>query len=180
VKSRRTIAPRMAQDVVAGGRDPVASAPMAVHLVRHAHAGSRSDWNGDDRHRPLSDRGADQAEWLRARLGDADVGRVVSSPFLRCVQTVEPLARAVEVEVEPDDALAEGADPQTALELLLSLEADNGVACSHGDLIPVLLRALVAAGMEVDGALLDKKGSLWVIELDDGRPIRGRYVPPGT
>jgi broad specificity phosphatase PhoE len=153
---------------------------MPVHLVRHAHAGSRSDWAGDDRHRPLSERGVDQATWLRERLDGAEVGRVISSPFLRCVQTVEPLAATLDVEVEADDALAEGADPQRALDLLLSLDADNGVACSHGDLIPILLRALVHAGMEVDGPLLDKKGSLWVIDLEDGRPVRGRYYPPGS
>jgi phosphohistidine phosphatase SixA len=153
---------------------------MAVHLVRHAHAGSRSDWEGDDRHRPLSERGADQAAWLSRQLVDAGVGRVVSSPFVRCVQTVEPLAATVDVEVEIHDELAEGGDPQRALDLLLSLEADNGVACSHGDLIPVLLRALVGEGMEVEGPLFDKKGSLWVIELEDGRPVRGRYVPAGS
>jgi broad specificity phosphatase PhoE len=153
---------------------------MAVHLVRHAHAGSRSDWDGDDRRRPLSERGTEQAAWLRRRLGDAGVGRVVSSPFVRCVQTVEPLAADADVVIEVDDALAEGGDPQRAFDLLISLDADDGVACSHGDLIPVLLRALVHAGMEVDGPLLDKKGSLWVIDLEDGRPVRGRYFPPGS
>jgi len=153
---------------------------MPIHLVRHAHAGSRSHWDGDDRLRPLSERGIEQSSWLADTLADRSVRRVVSSPYLRCVQTVEPLAAALGLEVEVDEALGEGADPQRAFDLLLSLAADDGVACSHGDLIPTLLRAFVNDGMAVDGPLLDKKGSLWVLDLEDGRPVRGRYRPPGS
>jgi 8-oxo-dGTP diphosphatase len=106
------------------------------------------------------------------------VRRIVSSPFLRCVQTVEPLAVARGLEVERTEALAEGADPHAALELLLELEAHAGVACAHGDLVPALLQLLVRRGMEVDVPLLDAKGSVWVLDIEGGEPRRGRYVPP--
>jgi phosphohistidine phosphatase SixA len=153
---------------------------VPIHLVRHAHAGKRSQWASDDRLRPLSERGEREAEWLVGRLAGTPVRRIVSSPFVRCVQTVEPLAAALGLEVEATDALAEHADPEAALELLLSLDQDQGVACSHGDLIPVLLRRLEADGMAVDGPLLDQKGSVWLLETKKGKVRRGRYVPPGS
>jgi 8-oxo-dGTP diphosphatase len=62
--------------------------------------------------------------------------------------------------------------------VLLSLDATDGVACSHGDLIPPLLRALRDLGMATDDPLVDQKGSLWVIQTEAGRPVQGRYHPP--
>ena len=153
---------------------------MPLFLVRHAHAGKRSDWDGDDTARPISERGEAQSASIAKLLADRSVRRIVSSPYVRCVQTVEPLGREVGVAVEADDRLAEGADPDAALELLLALDGDHGVACSHGDLIPPLLRRLVGLGMEVEGPLLDQKGSVWTIHTRDGRPTRGRYTPPST
>jgi len=151
---------------------------VPIHLVRHAHAGKRSAWDDDDRLRPLSEKGEAQATWLANRLGEQPIGRVVSSPFRRCVQTVEPLAAALGLKVETNEALSEGADTAEALAFLLELEADHGVACSHGDVIPQILRRLRADTMEVDGPLLDSKGSLWILECERGKVLRGRYVPP--
>ena len=151
---------------------------MTIFLVRHAHAGKRSDWKGDDTSRPISERGNSQTAAITELLSDRSVRRVVSSPYLRCVQTVGPIAAAAGVEVEIDDRLAEGAGAGAALELLLSLDSDHGVACSHGDLIPALLRRLVSMGMEIEGPLLDQKGSVWTITTNDGHPVQGRYTPP--
>ena len=104
--------------------------------------------------------------------------RCRSSPYVRCVQTVEPLADKLGLPVEDDERLAEGADPSAALDALLELADRGGVACSHGDLIPVLLDRLVADGMRVEGPLLDQKGSSWILETEAGRVVRGRYVAP--
>ena len=153
---------------------------MTIFLVRHAHAGKRSEWDGDDCARPLSARGEDQARGIAELLAGHPVRRIVSSPFLRCLQTVAPLASVVGTTVEGSDDLAEGAHTDQALRLLLALDADDGVACTHGDLIPPLLRELVAMGMEVDGALLDQKGSVWTIHTRTGRPVRGEYTPPSA
>jgi len=153
---------------------------VAIFLVRHAQAGKRSEWNGDDEARPLSDRGQAQSASIRDLLLGADVRRVVSSPYLRCVQTVEPAAERFGLAVEADDRLGEGADVEAALELLLALDTDDGVACSHGDLIPMLLDQLIDQGMTVDGPLLHQKGSVWTIETDGGRPVRASYTPPAA
>lgn len=153
---------------------------VTIYLVRHAHAGKRSEWTGDDAERPISDRGSAQAAAVTDLLGGLDVGHVVSSPSVRCVQTVEPLATKLGLPVEPDARLAEGSDQEAALDLLLDLDARHGVACSHGDLIPPLLRRLVEMGMSVEGPLLGQKGSVWTIRTERGRPVEGRYTPPGA
>ncbi len=153
---------------------------MTIFLVRHAHAGKRSEWKGDDVVRPVSARGVAQSEAIRDLLADRSVRRILSSPYARCVQTMEPLSAGLGVAIEPDDRFAEGARLRPALEAFLALDAVNGVACSHGDLIPELLRALVAIGMEVDGPLLDQKGSTWTIETNGGHPVRGTYTPPAA
>lgn len=119
-----------------------------------------------------------QALALAADLVDTDVGRIVSSPYVRCMQTVEPLADASRMDVEPCDAFAEGMDGDAAYAMLGELDAVDGIACSHGDVLPSLLRRLLTNGMQTDGPLLCQKGSMWIVEFVDGRPLSGRYVPP--
>jgi phosphohistidine phosphatase SixA len=153
---------------------------VTIYLVRHAHAGKRSEWKGDDEERPVSTRGEAQSESIRDLLVAGKVRRIVSSPYVRCVQTVEPAAERLGLRVEADDRLAEGADLDDSMDLLLSLARCDGAACSHGDMIPLLLEQLVARGMEVKGPLLHQKGSVWTIEVADGRPVRGRYTPPSA
>jgi 8-oxo-(d)GTP phosphatase len=111
---------------------------MKVYLVRHASAGKRSEWQGDDRLRPIDSRGEQQAQSLVDELRDASFERIVSSPYVRCVQTVESLAAARGLELEADDALAEGAGADAALELFHRIGADL-VACVHGDVLEELL-----------------------------------------
>jgi broad specificity phosphatase PhoE len=153
---------------------------VTIFLVRHAHAGKRSEWKGDDTLRPISERGTAQTAAITELLDGRTVERVVSSPFLRCIQTVEPLAEKAGVEIELDARFAEGGAPDAALEVLFELDGRHGVVCSHGDVIPALLRRLVAMGMTVDGPLLDQKGSVWTIHTKDGSPTKGRYTPPGA
>ena len=151
---------------------------VTIFLIRHAHAGKRSEWATDDRLRPLSERGIKQSRALTAVVGDIVVGRIISSPYVRCMQTVQPLGTKFDVAIETSDVFAEGADDEIAYRLLLELNDDDGAACSHGDVIPHLLRRLVADGMDTDGPLIDQKGSTWIIEMRNGRPFHGRYVPP--
>jgi 8-oxo-dGTP diphosphatase len=151
-----------------------------VYLVRHAHAGSRSAWSGDDRDRPLSTKGRAQADALRERLRDLPIGHLTSSPFRRCIETLDPLAAALGLEVEPRVEFSEGADTDTAIETMLALADLHPVVSSHGDLIPKVIRRLVADGMETDTGAVSQKGSLWVLEVSRGRVVRGRYEPPPT
>jgi 8-oxo-dGTP diphosphatase len=106
---------------------------MTVVLLRHASAGNRKKWKGDDRLRPLDDRGWEQAHAAAAQLHMLGVRRAVSSPYVRCVQSLQPLG----LPIEEDARLAEGACRKDALELLESL--DDAVACTHGDVVELLL-----------------------------------------
>jgi phosphohistidine phosphatase SixA len=128
-------------------------------LLRHASAGRRAEWEGDDRLRPLDARGRRQAETLVPLLLAHGPTRVVSSPYVRCLQTVEPLAAALGVAVEHDERLAEGA-AESAREVLC---ADGIVACTHGDVVEDLL-----------GFTL-RKGAACV--LDGGRPTAAIPAP---
>jgi 8-oxo-dGTP pyrophosphatase MutT (NUDIX family)/phosphohistidine phosphatase SixA len=106
--------------------------PPPLLVVRHATAGDRENWEGDDARRPLDKRGRKQAEALVDRLAGFDVDRILSSPMDRCVQTVEPLARARGVELETSDELAEGAGAERVRALLHDLAGVAAVVCGHG------------------------------------------------
>ena len=140
---------------------------MIVYLVRHARAGHRETWDGeDDTLRPLDERGQRQAEALVAQLAERDFSRILSSPYVRCLQSVEPLAEARGLRVEPVEALAEGAGEAAALELFRGLDAP-AVAGVHGDLAQMLL-----------GENL-KKGATAVLDVgDDGLDVLERLDPP--
>jgi 8-oxo-(d)GTP phosphatase len=105
---------------------------VTLVLVRHASAGDRAEWEGDDRLRPLDKRGRKQAKELRDRLADVPIRRIVSSPYLRCIQTVEPLAKALGLVVEPAPELGEERQWLDGPPLLGALLADDAVACVHG------------------------------------------------
>ena len=85
-------------------------------------------------------------------LRPLDVRRVVSSPYVRCVETVEPLAAALGVPVEEDDRLAEGAGG-SARELL---GEDGVVWCTHGDVV----EALVDRGLKKGAAVVLRDGDV--------------------
>lgn len=160
-----------------------AAAPTRrIYLVRHAHAGDRSEWRGDDSRRPLSDKGRRQSEGIARLLAGERVDRVVSSPSLRCVQTLEPLARARSLGVEEDEALLEGNHAEDALDSLAALVSPEGavVACTHGDIVPGVLDLLRSAGATVQGPLQWPKASTWVLDGGGGAGgfARLSYLPP--
>jgi len=103
-------------------------------LVRHAQAGDRLAWAGPDAARPLDGRGRRQAEALVVQLAPYEVARIVSSPAARCVQTVEPLARARDLAVETDDALSIDGQSTDGAALVESLAGNPVVVCAHGGL----------------------------------------------
>jgi 8-oxo-dGTP diphosphatase len=134
---------------------------VTLLLNRHALAGHSSKWEGDDRLRPLDERGKLQAEALVDALAEYDLDRIVSSPYVRCTQTIEPLAKARGFEIELDERL--GADRlHDVPQVLEGLKGENAVVCTHGDL-PWL------------GDRRFQKSATWVLD-DELEPVT--YVPP--
>lgn len=149
-----------------------------AYLVRHAKAGSRAEWPGRDELRPLSKSGRRQAKALVHRFDGLAAGRILSSPAVRCVETVRPLAAARSRPVEAREELAEGAPAEPAESLLDEVADTPSVLCGHGDLFPVLVERAEAAGAVVVGQRGWKKASVWVLEREAGVVVRMRYVPP--
>ena len=149
-----------------------------MQLIRHAEAGHRRTWTGDDRTRPLSALGRQQAMVLRERYADKGLDRIVSSPFVRCVQTVEPLSAATRIEIEKHPALAEGADPKATAELLGELSTGRSALSSHGDVITGVMEYLARRGLRLSEPFDTKKGSVWKLSVVDGEITKARYLPP--
>jgi len=138
---------------------------MLVVLVRHATAGDRSRWQADDRLRPLDARGRRQADALPQALSELPIGRILTSPYVRCVQTVEPLAAALRIEIEETAALAEGSG-RAAVVALLSTVAGGTALCSHGDVCHELL-----------GERRTPKGSAWVLDVGTRGIVPVQHIP---
>ena len=105
---------------------------MTIYLVRHAKAGSRKNWDDDDTQRPLVESGWEQARLLVQKFENVEVTRLISSPFMRCQQTLQPLAEARGLVVEVDVRLAENTSRDIVAELLNTV-GEGTVLCSHGD-----------------------------------------------
>ena len=149
---------------------------MTLYLIRHADAGKRNPYSPSDHLRELSEAGWRQATRIAGRLGDAGVSRVLSSPSLRCRQTVEPLAARLGLSVESHSALAEGAGGRATLELMHQLAGTEAVLCSHGDVIPETIRLLGIIGTVINGERGNAKGSVWTITSDGSDLLTAAYA----
>lgn len=150
-------------------------------MVRHARAGNRKYWKRPDIERPLSKKGRHQAEGLVDMLARYPLRKFLSSPYVRCVQTVEPLAEKLKKQVEQELELTEGAPAEEVVALLRESAAAIDLWCTHGDIVAIVLDAIV----ELDGVKLKKaekkypKGSYWELEQDKkGKVIKATYFPP--
>ena len=152
-------------------------AATTLFLVRHAKAADRDHWTGADRDRPLVERGRAQADRLARALGPERPVLVAASPWLRCLETAAPLAKALGLEVQPDDRLGyDGPDLAGFVRATASTHPGQRlVAVSHGDLIPLYLAQV--------GLLKDmprfRTGSLFRIEVRGGRPAAATLVDRG-
>jgi phosphohistidine phosphatase SixA len=135
-------------------------------LVRHASAGDRARWDGDDGERPLDDRGRRQAAALPALLESYRIDAILSSPAVRCVQTVAPLAEARGLRIETRVELGEDRQMDAGAALVRSLGGRDVVVCGHGGLEIAALDGQVPRW---------RKGAAFVVshELTVEQTIRG-------
>ena len=153
----------------------------ALYLIRHAKAGHREKWEGPDHVRPLTRPGWRQAEGLVEQFRETPFARLVSSPYVRCRQTLEPLARERGLPIEDAVELEEGAAVRETFALFSALGAGGGgpVALStHGDIMENVLDRLSAQGVPLDGPVAFEKGCTWVLDVAGGDVTSARYVAP--
>ncbi|GEL95773.1 NUDIX hydrolase [Cellulomonas composti] len=119
----------------------------AVVVARHGSARRRSTWKGGESDRPLTPTGAKQAEELVPIVSAFGVGRVVSSPWLRCVDTAAPYASAAQVPLELVPHLSESgndASPARVAATVLDLLQWPGdsLVCTHRPVLPTVVDVL--------------------------------------
>lgn len=138
-------------------------------LVRHAQAGQRKAWKGDDSLRPLDERGQSQAAKLGVLLTLFEPERLCAATPLRCLQTLQPLADKLGQPIVTDSAFAEPAaraDVAAKVELARVrlgelCDGPTTVICSQGKVIPPLLAAL--QGADDPEPYKTPKGSGWLL-----------------
>jgi broad specificity phosphatase PhoE len=148
-----------------------------IYLLRHAHAGNKRTWSGPDDRRPLSATGRREAAGLVILLHDRPIATILSSPALRCEQTVRPLAERRGLPVGLDGRLDVDAELDDAATLIRP-DLGDVVLCSHGELIGQLLGLLKERGAPIDRDARWPKGSTWLLRLSGDRVAEAAYLPP--
>lgn len=152
----------------------------AIALVRHAKAGSRNQWDGDDSLRPLSGSGHEQAQHLARLLPLFGPERIVTAPPVRCRETVEPLAEALDLSIAEEPLFGEHGywrQQADAFARLQELATKPGVTVvsSQGGVIPSIVGALVTtaelAGVDADD-IRSRKGSTWLLTFGTDGGLR--------
>lgn len=138
-----------------------------VLLLRHASAGERLSSPALDRGRTLDRAGRADARRLPEALAGYTIGRIVTSPHARCVETVIPIAHANGIEIERREELAPDAPRADTLSLLAELPADT-LLCTHREVIERLF----------DGEVTCEKGGTWLFERRGHRWKPVAYLPP--
>jgi phosphohistidine phosphatase SixA len=166
------------------GRDRSSTYSARIVLVRHGHADAKAGWSGDDGLRSLDSIGHQQAIGLVDVLVPVGPGRVLSSPYVRCQQTVEPVAMKLGLIIESSFALV----PDAGLKALGMIRELSSVPtliipllCTHGELMGSLLSELAS---QDDVNLSHKppgmKGCAWILDFLGQRmlqPVTSHHVP---
>ncbi len=158
---------------------------MLMIAVRHGTAEPKRGWKGRDQDRPLISSGDRQAKALSARLTRYRPARILSSPSLRCRQTVEPLAAACELPVDQTDALAPdaGLAATCLIHQIVRSEASSStvVLCTHREVLVDLLPALATEfGVNLSHRLPGAKGSYWLLLFRNEKLIKVTYRRPAV
>ncbi|CAM3750264.1 bifunctional NUDIX hydrolase/histidine phosphatase family protein [Smaragdicoccus niigatensis] len=152
-----------------------------IVIVRHALAGRRKRFKGDDNRRPLDKIGRLQAQALVPQLLAYGVTHVHSADPDRCVATVIPFAELIgaKIKIEPEmseRAFAKNNEPTQHRILELATKPGVRAVCSQGKVMPQLL----GWWAERSGFPLPhgrtRKASMWVLSLDGDRIVAADYV----
>ena len=136
-------------------------------ILRHGKAVGRDAWSGPDAQRPLTARGARQANAIVGPLLAFGVRKVLSSNAVRCVTTVTPLAAALgkpihRTEQLNQDAWEEGRADIRALVGKRVRSRKAAVLCSHGPVLPDIMSEIALATGTLRGSYLGSASDLEV------------------
>lgn len=146
---------------------------MGLYLVRPARAQKRADWSGPSGTRPLTAEGQAQARALAKWLGEFPVATLACGSPLRCRETLDPLARDLNLAIQVDDRLDRDAAPQELIARLRELGKQGAVVCLNRSQLLEAVNGLVGGTADLEG--LCERGATWLIE---GNPPRATYFAP--
>jgi 8-oxo-(d)GTP phosphatase len=150
----------------------------ACVVVRHAHAGSRSAWKGDDAERPLDAVGRAQAKVLASLLAAYEVSRAYSSDVRRCRDTLAPYADQAGLTINDEHLFSEAGyptDPQAAAGRAIDAvgQAGSVALCTQGGALPDLVVEMCQRlGTKPHGMRPVRKGSLVVVHVTVEEPTQ--------
>jgi len=135
-------------------------------LLRHARAGRKLRDPDRDFKRHLDGKGEQVARALPEVItSQMDPEMILSSPFRRCVETVEPLGEALGLRVLEDESFTPGHSRRAVRKGFRDIAADS-VVCTHGEVIAALF----------DEEVRCAKGAFWVVERRGDTYIASHYV----
>ena len=158
----------------------LATFPLIV--LRHAKAVAREKWSKADAKRPLSAKGIRQAGALVGPLSSFGALRVVSSPAVRCLATVTPLAASLGRRIEETPQLSQdaweqgGADVRSVVGERVRARKP-AVLCSHGPVLPDILTEIALATGTMRGSYL---GSASALEVGAFSVVHLSVTNPGS
>lgn len=144
--------------------DQGVTSTFALLLVRHGKAVGRSGWKSTDAARPLVERGVQQAAALVGPVTAWAPKRIVSSPAVRCVTTVAPLAAATGMTVKREEGISQDAWESGRHEVRRVVgkrvrAGKTSVICSHGPVLPEIIREIaLATGTPLGSYVTDAAG----------------------
>ena len=163
--------------------DEGVTSTFALIALRHGKAVSPSAWKGPDATRPLTARGVEQAHEIVGTLRAFGVRRIVSSTAVRCATTVAPLAAAASIEVRRTDLISQDAyeSGESDVRKVVGKRVRSGktaVLCSHGPVLPDILREIALATGSITGSYLSSAaglstGAFSVVHLSASNPSSG-------
>ena len=157
----------------------------ALVLLRHAKAVKREDWDGDDGDRPLAHLGQLQAKRILTNFLPYAIEQVHSSDAMRCIETIEPMTRALNMHPIFSTDLSEyrfAKDKEAALDYAQDLmnSGKSSIICSHNPILPKLLKKLIGKKnfKQLDQEL--KPAEAWVLHHRDGEIIAIDWIEAPT
>ncbi|GAB3517745.1 NUDIX hydrolase [Arthrobacter monumenti] len=163
-----------------------------IILLRHAKAKPRSSWTLAEGDRTLVASGQRQAKAVGRLLTAWGPNRALTSPWVRCVQTLKPYAKTAKLKIKQIDALTEAShkrQPKKARAVAEGVfeKRKPVIICTHRPVLPTLLEVFAPKMSDEDAAKLPTSDPylspgeiiiLHVSALDSQRIVAVEQVKP--
>jgi 8-oxo-dGTP pyrophosphatase MutT (NUDIX family)/phosphohistidine phosphatase SixA len=156
---------------------------FALIALRHGKAVPADSWDGPDHTRPLNERGVKQAASVVETITAWRPVRIITSTAVRCVTTVAPLAAATGIEMKRTDTISQDAHEAGTADVRSQIgkrvrARKSAVLCSHGPVLPEILREIALAtgttlGSYISDAADLQTGGFSVVHLSADNPSSG-------